>query len=271
MDLAKNLHEAVTSLLQKHTPSVGGMATPPPPPAPDFVQNVVNNSTEAGSGISLLVSMTYQSLSGNMRSRDILIRRVIRAKGDYYIDGVAMDKYAPRLIKFSHIRGIRDVSSGKVYYNPYEFAQNRLGIQVSLPEVEEKTPEPLSPPNDFAKVIERTGHEMTALMYLVAIDGQRDKAEREKVFEYIKSRTSDLKYNDEDLNDYLISLAPDRDCFETALNKALTQEQTIVQGFVEAILDIIMADGKVDPKERDFLVNILDLLEKEGYDISVPI
>jgi len=271
MDLAKNLHEAVSLLLKKNTTTDQTTSTPPPPPAPDFVQNVVNNSKEAGTGISLLVSMTYQSLSGNMRSRDILIRRIIQAKGDYYIDGVAMDKYAPRLIKFSHIRGIRDVSSGKVYYNPYEFAQNRLGVKVTLPQVEEKQPEPLSPPNDFTKVIERTGHEMTALMYLVAIDGQRDKTEREKVFEYVKSRTTDLKYDDRELSDYLISLAPDKECFEAALSKALTQDQTVVQGFVEAILDVIMADGKVDPRERDFLINILDLLEKEGYDISVPI
>ena len=240
----------------------------PPPPPPPMVSDVMNASHEAGTGISLLVSMTYQSLSGNMRSRDVLIRRIIQAKGEYYIDGVAMDKKAPRLIKLSHIQEIRDISSGRVYSNAFEFIRDRLGINVQVPQKPNQQPQPI---NQFSKVVERTGHEMTVLMYLVAIDGHRNKVEREKVLNYIKSRTTDLTYSDKDLEDYLISLAPDEDCFSAALTQVLSKDPAVVQRVIEAILDVIMADGKVDDRERAFLLQIMDLLEADGYDITLPI
>lgn len=264
MDIkAENLHEAVAILTQNRP--LSSASNVPPPPPPTAVKSLIDSSQESRTGISLLVSMTYMSISGNMHSREILIRRVIQSKDDYYIDGVAMDKHAPRLIKFSHIRGIRDITSGKVYYNPYEFAQNRLGIAIKLPG--QVVPQSA---DDFSRLIERTGQEMTVLMYLVAIDGQRDKSEREKVFQYIKSRTTDLKYDDTELMDYLISLAPDEQSFTDALSRVLVQDQTTVQGFVEAILDVMMADGRVDERERSFLIRIMDLLDQEGYDITLP-
>ena len=244
-------------------------AAVPPPPPPQTVQTIMGSSQEARSGISILVSMSYESISGNLHSRDVLIRRVIHAKGEYYIDGVAMDKYAPRLIKVSHIRGIRDISSGKVYYNPYEFIQNRLGVQMTLPAQQAQSiPKPA---DQFAQVIERTGHEMTVLMYLVAVDGVRQTRERDKVFQYVKSRTKDLTYADQELTDYLISLAPDEESFRASLAAVLGQSEEVVQGFIETVLDVIMADGRVDPKERAFLLKIMELLEKEGYNISLPI
>ena len=261
----QSIREA-TDLLSR--PATTPVMTPPPPP-PQTVQTIMTGSKEARSGISVLVSMSYESMSGNLHSRDVLIRRVIQARGEYYIDGVAMDKYAPRVIKVSHIRGIRDVSSGRVYYNPYEFIQNRLGIQMTLPPQQAQAiPEPV---DQFAKVIERTGHEMTVLMYLVAIDGIRQAKERDKVFQYVKSRTKDLTYQDQELTDYLISLAPDEESFRTSLAAVLGQPEEIVQNFIETVLDVIMADGRVDPKERAFLLKIMELLEKEGYNINLPI
>lgn len=107
-------------------------------------------------------------------------------------------------------------------------------------------------------------------MYLVAIDGQRDKKEREVVFNYIKSRTADLTYADSDLNDYLISLAPDTESFSNALEQVLKKEKTVVQRFIETVLDIIMSDGKIDPRERNFLIKLMDILEKDGYEITLP-
>jgi len=256
---AQSLHEAI-ALLNKGR----HLATVETPPPPANVKGIMDGSKEANAGISLLVSIKYRSLSGNLKDRDILIRRVIRNKTDFYLDGVAMDIRAPRLIKASQILEVRDITTGRVYQNPMDFIENRLGIPVAHPE--EKKAQ-----NDFAKVIERTAQEMTVLMYLVAIDGQRDKREREIVFNYIKSRTSDLIYSDEDLNDYLISLAPDTDSFSVALGHVLQKEKAVVQKFIEAVLDVIMVDGKIDPRERSFLVRLMDVLEKDGYEITLPI
>ena len=256
---AQSIHEAIALLNQgRHLPAI---ETPPPPAN---VKGIMDEAKEANVGISLLVSIKYKSLSGHLKDRDILIRRVIQNKTDLYLDGVAMDIRAPRLIKISQILEVRDITTGRVYQNPLDFVEKRLGISVSHTSQKETQ-------NDFSKVIERTAHEMTVLMYLVAIDGSRDKKEREVVFNYIKSRTTDLAYPDADLNDYLISLAPDTDSFSAALGQVLQKEKPVVQRFIETILDVIMIDGKVDPRERSFLIRLMDILEKDGYEITLPI
>lgn len=263
----QDLREAIR-LLTHGTTATAVSASAQTTPVPENIRTTLTQGKEDAAGISLLVSMSYKSLAGNLKDRDILIRRIIHSKGDLYIDGVAMDIRAPRLIKVGHISEIRDISSGRVYDNPYEFIQNRLGVTVR-----DKVSAAAVPcaKDDFAKAIERVGQEVTVLMYLVAIDGTRDKSERQKVFEYAKSRTADLTYNDQELNDYIISLAPDEECFSMALAKSLAKDQSTVQGLVEAMLNVIMADGRVDDKERSFLIRIMDLLEQDGYEISLPV
>lgn len=258
---AQNLSDAVASLMQGRPTQKTQNIPMSPKVAPIFSQ-----SQDKNTAVSLLVGMTYQSLSENIKNRDILIRRILKSKGEYYIEGVAMDIRAPRLIKVSHIKEIRDAVSGRVYQNPFEFLSGKFGI------TDDKKSTPASQPqSDFSKVVERTGHEMTVLMYLIAIDGSRDKRERDKAFAYIKSRTTDLNYDENELMDYLISLAPDEECFRIALEKILKLDVGIVQKLLETILDIIMADGKIDKRERVFLSLLMGTLEQEGYDISLPI
>ncbi len=233
---------------------------------PEPIQKIENESTEKQSGISLLVSMDYVSLSGHEKNRDVLIRRVIQSKKEIYLDVLVMNIRMPRLIKVSNIREIRDITSGHIYTNPCEFIQNRLGVDVGIPKQET-----LNNENGFKLVIERCSHEMVVLMYLTALDGHRDKREREKVLEYIQTRTSDLTYEQDELNEYLVSLAPDEVCFSSALSHVLNKGQKVVQPFLETVLEVIMANGKIDDKERAFLIRIMDLLEQDGYEISLPI
>ena len=258
---AKSLHEAIALLNQGRQMPLVDSKTPPPP----SIKGIMDTSHEANTGISLLVTIKYRSLSGHLKDRDILIRRVIQSKTDLYLDGVAMDIRAPRLIKVSQILEVRDITTGRIYQNPFEFVENRLGITLPQNSVKKE------PKNDFSKLIERTAQEMSVLMYLVAIDGKRDKKEREVVFNYIKSRTTDLTYSDSDLEDYLISLAPDTESFSAALGEILKKENSVVQRFIETILDVIMVDGKIDPRERSFLIRQMDVLEQDGYEITLPI
>ena len=260
MDIKTSDLRAAVSLLGHQS----GVQTPTV--VPSHVQQVMTKSHELGTGISLLVNMTYRSLSGNLKQRDVLIRRVLHVKNEFYIDGIAMDIRAPRLIKVSSIQRIQDLTSLRSWTNPLDFLHNRISIPVGTPE--QALPRPA---DDFAKVVERLGHEMTVLMYLVAIDGTRDKAEREKVLTYIRAQTTNLQYNPADLNDYLISLAPDEDCMTAALAHVLNKPQAFVQPFMEAVLDVITADGRVDNRERAFLIRLMDLLEQDGYTITLPI
>ena len=218
----------------------------------------MHNSHETRVGVSMLVGITYKSNDGSVKERDFLIRRVIHNKNDMYIDGMAVDVKAPRLIKVSQILKIDDVGTGRKYDNPYKFLQDKLGIGIA----DEILPEQLP---TFAKVIERMHNEITVLMYVVAIDGIREKSERSVVAEYVRSQTTDLTYSDTELDDYLISIAPDATSAGMAFQRVLAKDKTVLQSFIEALINVIMANGTADEKERIFLAKVLDLLESKGF------
>lgn len=230
---------------------------------PPIVKETLSSSTESRAGVSFLAAVRYQSLSGNLKNRDILIRRVIKHRNAYYLDVLAMDVHSPRLISVSQISFIRDKNSVEGYSNPYRFLQEVLGVDVD----NSLLPDEMS---DFAKVIKETGDELTVLMYLIAVDGIRSSAEREKVLIYVKQRVPYLKYDELQLNDYLISLAPDEDSFSMAFQHVMRKGIVVIQPFMETVLKIIMADGHVHEKERAFLARLIDTLKQAGYAFRLP-
>lgn len=218
----------------------------------------VKNAHETRVGVSMLVGITYKATDGTIKERDFLIRRIVQVKNDAYIDGMAVDIKAPRLIKASQIIKIDDIGTGKKYDNPYKFLQDKLGVHVADDILPEQLP-------TFAKVIERMHNEITVLMYVVAIDGIREKTERKVVADYVRSQTTDLTYTDEQLDEYLISIAPDATSAGMAFQRILTKDKTVLQVFVETLINVIMANGSADEKERIFLAKVLDLLESKGF------
>lgn len=230
---------------------------------PPVVRETLAASDENRAGVSVKVTIGYESLTGNLKNRDFLIRRVIQNGKNYFLDGVALDINAPRLIKVSQISNIKEFHSGQVYGNPYQFLQNVLGVEVDDSLLPDKM-------TDFAKAVKETGYEITVLMYLVAIDGVRSASERQKVLAYVRRRVPYLNYDESEMNDYLISLAPDEDSFSMALHRVLKKGIIVVQPLMEAILDIIMADGQIHVKERAFLARLIDLLKQAGYEFKLP-
>ena len=218
---------------------------------------IVQNGHETRVGVSMLVGMTYKSADGSQKERDFLIRRVIQGKNEIYIDGLATDIRAPRLIKVSQIIHIHDIGTGRVYDNAYKFLQDKLGIYVA----DDILPETLP---TFAEVIERLHNEITVLMYVVAIDGIREKTERNTVAQYVRSQTQDLTYTDTQLDEYLISIAPDATSAGMAFQKVLAKDKSVLQPFMEALINVITANGEVDPKEQAFLAKVMDLLDAQG-------
>lgn len=233
---------------------------------PKTVAEPLSSKDERGVGISMLVSMSYKSMSGNVKDRDILIRKIVQSRGEFFINGLAMDIKAPRLIKVKDITEIRDITTGQIYKNPVEFIEKKLGIPLIADVQKAKTVQ-----SDFQKVIERTGPAMTVLMYLSGIDGVRRPAERQKIVEHVRSRTQDLNYSDEELNEYLISLAPDLESFKMALQQVLSKEKDVIQKVVQSMLAIITVDNKVDNRERAFISRIISLLEQEGFEFNLPV
>lgn len=251
-----------------YQPKGFGYQTPPTPQMPSIppqIQETINTAQEKHSGISILVGISYRSMSGNFKDRDILIRRVVHNKNEMYIDGMAMDIRAPRLIKVSEITRVRDIGTGRIYDNPYQFLHDKLGVDIPkevLPEQKETS---------FLDVIKRMHNEIAVLMYVVALDGIREKAERMAVAKYVRSQTKDLTYSDEDLNDYLISIAPDAESAGMAFQHILLKDNQSIQSFVEALIDVIMSNGQADEKERVFLAKIMDLLEQQGFQFNISL
>ncbi len=232
---------------------------------PETVQTHLASKDERASGVSMLVSMSYRSLSGNVKNRDVLIRKVVQSRGEFFIHGLAMDIRAPRLIKVRDIQEIRDVISGQVYHNPVEFVEKRLGIPMVVQSDQSVAK------SDFQQVIERTGPAMTVLMYLSGVDGRRGPIERQKIIEHVRSRTTDLNYTDDEINDYLIALSPDLESFKMALQQVLSKDKSVVQAVVQSMLSVITADGAVADRERAFLSRIISLLEQEGFEFNLPV
>ncbi len=230
--------------------------------APFIVKDTLNSCIEVHSGISVKAHINYESVSSNVKKRDFLIRRVIKNKEEYFIDGLALDINAPRLIRVKQIFCITDIVSGTNYSDAYMFLQNVLGISVE----DSYLSEPMS---DFAKAIEATGNEITVLMYLVALDGTRMSKERQCVLKYVRSRVPYLKYDDVQMTDYLISLAPDDDSFSMAFHRVLKKGKLVVEPLLQAILNVITIDGVVHEKEKAFLARIIDWLKQDGYQINL--
>lgn len=243
---------------------IASMPAPQATVMPSSVKQTLDNSEEKRTGIAVLVSLTYKSLSGNDKTRDFLIRRVIHSDKEMFFEGLAMDIRAPRLVKVSNIKEIRDIATGRIYPNPYQFIQNRLGVSVA----DEILPEQLPP---FAEVIKRMHNEIAVLMYIVALDGIREKVERMSVLKYVKEQTTDLSYSDEELNDYLISVAPDAESAGMAFQRILAKDKKTIQIFVEALIDVIMSNGGADPKERVFLAKVMELLEQQGFHLNLSV
>lgn len=229
---------------------------------PHLVQDTLSSSTEIHAGISVKAKITYESLSLNLKKRDFLIRRIIKNKDDYFIDGIALDIKAPRLVRVSQISCVEDISTGKMYGDAYVFLQNVLGIDVD----DSYLPEPMS---DFAKAIRETSHEITVLMYLVGVDGSAASKERQWVLKHVRSRVPYLVYNDVEMNDYLVSLMPDSDSFSTAFHYILRKGKEVVEPLFQSILNVITADGEIHEREKAFLARIIDWLKQDGYQIDI--
>ena len=79
-------------------------------------------------GISISVRLKYQTSSGEVVTKDIIIRRVVRSGKENYLDGLTLNDKVPRLIKASSVMSVTDAKTSKIYDSPAEFFQNFLGI-----------------------------------------------------------------------------------------------------------------------------------------------
>ena len=241
------------------------------------VQKQASSKNLLAGGISVKVKMKYVSLSGEPKDRPVVIRRVFKNGSHIFIDALCLDINAPRLIKLENIKQITDVA----YVNVPQFFEQVLGIDLSdVPLSQQKPAMPQSREamprsstltgsgSEMKTAIERARYEITALLYISGIDGQRDERELQKVVEYVHKRCPDLSFTDEALMQYLKMNYPDTQSFYYALERILGKEGWVVKMFLEKLMELIVADGKTDEKEKLFLADFLAILQDEGFELN---
>ncbi|MBO5997099.1 MAG: TerB family tellurite resistance protein [Alphaproteobacteria bacterium] len=219
-------------------------------------------------GISVNVFMKYTSLSGELKERDVVIRRVFKNGKNYLIDVLCLDVKVPRLIKMENILQIKDKRTN-ITYSSYDFFKNVLGLNIdgndtsSAPVGESRLKD-----GEFKTAIDRTRNEITALLFLSTVDGRRDDRELKKIAEYVHKRCPDLTFDDDKLMDYFSMNYPDTQGFYFSLERIIANDGWIVKMFLEKMMSLIVADGKIDEKEKLFLADFLRILEEEGFELN---
>ena len=226
-------------------------------------------------GISARVLMKYTSLSGEEKQREVVIRRVFKNGRGFLIDALCLDINAPRLIKMENILQITDKITNKSY-SYKEFFKDILALgatkKAPVTSAGQSSSLPAGPSSlkdgELKTAIDRTRHEITALLFISAVDGHRDERELQKIIEYVHKRCPDLTFDDNKLLDYLHMNYPDTQSFYFSLERILGNEGWVVKMFLEKLMALIVADGRIDDKEKLFLADFLRVLEEEGFELK---
>ena len=226
-------------------------------------------------GISARVLIKYVDTTKKAVEREVVLRRAIKSKSDVFIDVFCLDIQAPRLIKLQDIIQIVDIKTKTFYADPVRFLDGVLGLDI-LPKNAEKKPQYVATntqpssllQGELKTAINLTRYEITALLFFAGVDEERHPAELKTIVEYVHSRCPNLTFKDSDLLNYLNMIYPDNQSFYYALERILGQETWIVRMFVEKLMALIKADGKVDEREKLFLADFLRVLEEEGFQLN---
>ena len=214
-------------------------------------------------GVSSEVRLKYNSLSGELKERDVVIRRVFKNKTEILVDAFCIDINAPRIIKMRNILQLIDIQTKTLYTKPELFFDEVLGIDISEKKpLKETQAQVQTQPSQYAfnsslkngefkTALDMTRHEITALLFVAGLDGNKDIRELQKVVEYVHKRCPNLTFDDAQLLHYLQINYPDTQSFYFSLERILGKEGWVVKMFLEKLLELVVADGKKDDKEKD--------------------
>lgn len=208
--------------------------------------------------LSAAVGFIYWDEDGNRVDRIITIRRLFYRQGDILIDAFCHDIALPRLIAFS--RGIKmyNLQTMKAYENPRDFllyhisgeTNERFGV------------------SGFTAALSVVRYELTALVFVAKSDFNRDEEENKLMLSYVSQRCPTIDFDEREMLDYLAMLVPDEQSFSEALGIVIKQPQEIVFLFVRTFLQMMLSDGILHENEREFLAELLYLLQTEGIELS---
>lgn len=88
------------------------------------------------------------------------------------------------------------------------------------------------------------------------------KSERKVIFDFVKERLPEGKFFDEEVDDYLSRMYPDKDLFKEAFAEVLKLEKPRRERLIQALEAVMQADGKIKEGEASMLAAYRDVLSK---------
>lgn len=247
--------DRILDVFRKKLGISGGFTPPKPTEKPQGSLPV----KPIASSISALVEIEYMNKDGHPKSDKITIRRLWQQGDDIIVDAFSHSKDAPRMYKEINIRKIIDTNSSEVYLQPKKFL---LGQIAMIPGEE------IAGFSGTAQAINRLRYELSALIFLANVDGAFDDSEKALVKKYVKAKNTDVQINEEKLDAYIDRLYPDEDNFFEAIDNILSQKSDQIGEFMEFFTQLILADGVVDDSEKEFLAELVGILQEEGIEIN---
>ena len=255
MNAVKNASKILSFFSQfKRCPESEGL------PAKDIGDCASAQQGVLASGISAGVGIKYSLKRGLIEQHDFVLKRVLKNKDDIYFNVFSEEVPTQRLLNLSSIIEIKDRVNKVIYRNPYRYLEKSLGIEL------QNTPENYS---QFSHAINRTRPGVTALAYLADSDGDRAPEEREIIVDYVRKKCPDLKYDDQEVRDYLARLVPDEESFYEAMVLMLAKENWEIKFFMETVIRLILSDGYTHPNEKEFLNELVSIFQSEGIELSI--
>lgn len=212
-------------------------------------------------GISVLVEIVYLGKLKNLEFRRITIRRIYRRNTEYLVDGFCHTVKAPRMFKASRIKQITDLATGMTYYHPVDFLLQQVAFD-----------ETVTAPSDpgTAVAIKRLRAELAALVFFARVDGSFERAEMNVIADHIRKRCADLTYDMTKLIAYAGKLYPDKGAYLDSLDDIVDRGPDFdLPGFIETLVRLILIDDDIGTVERNFLSELLGVLEEEGIHVNV--
>ena len=239
-------------------------------------KKTVTNKNLLVGGLSSKATINYISLSGEEKERNIIIRRIFKSGKNFMIDALCLDINAPRLIKSQNIQKLIDIQSNKTYTDILSFFDEVLEMDVPgdknakqedthSKNVSEYSFNSSLKHGELKTAINRTRHEITALLFVSCLDGEKHIDEMQKVVDYVRWRCPDLTIDNQELMHYLENNCPDVQSFYFSLERILGKEGWIVKMFLEKLMELIVSDGNTADKEKLFLADFIRILEEEGF------
>lgn len=178
----------------------------------------------------------YTDSSGLTTEREIIVKRVQHANGEYMIAAQCLLRGAHRSFLNSRIEHATDTATGEIIENVAEHAIKN---------------HELSPAGMAEELFIREELALSALIYVARADGRMLKPERAIIGDYLKQQHPDISIDDGDLEKEIKKLyAPDSVNELRRVIKRLSADQQQLGRVLEASRKIVATQKTIDPVEQ---------------------